>query len=102
MNALYFSKTAEENIQVFPQSFTPLILVLHQCSPLRTGLVGRVQVRVSHVKTSQVRTCQVGTDQVDLGQVNLGQYWSSLVKKGQVNLDQVKFFWTQNALENEV
>ena len=32
---LYFSKTAEEDILVYPQSFTPLILVLHQCSPLR-------------------------------------------------------------------
>ena len=35
---LYFSKTAEEDILVYPQSFTPLILVLHQCSPL-TGIL---------------------------------------------------------------
>ena len=34
---LYFSKTAEEDILVYPQSFTPLILVLHQCSPLMTA-----------------------------------------------------------------
>ena len=37
---LYFSKTAEEDILVYPQSFTPFILVLHQCSPLKIKMKG--------------------------------------------------------------
>ena len=35
LNALYFSKTAVTDIELSPQSVTPLILYLHQCSPLK-------------------------------------------------------------------
>ena len=40
--------------------------------------------------TDQVRACQVGKGQVKLVQVNSCLDWSSPVKTGQVNLDQLK------------
>ena len=67
----------------------------------RTGQDGTDQIWTGQVGTGQVGAsllcaCQVGSfgtghlEQVKLGQVNITQDWSSPVKTGEVNLEQVK------------